>query len=183
MTAPGFAARRGYFALASSLLVVDQITKAVAHHYLSERAALQIIPGFFSFWYSRNPGGLFGSFRDWGAPLRFVLLTVLPLIAVGFISVYLTRTRAVDRPTLLGLAFILGGAVGNLIDRIIRGEVIDFLDVYVSSPKLADWLVQQFGTAHWPTFNVADSSIVVGAGLLLVSIVRPQHSPARITPG
>jgi len=175
--ASGWRARRGFFVLSVAVLVLDQVTKVLAHHYLSDRRAVEIVPDFFNLWYSRNPGGLFGSFRSWDGPLRFVLLTLLPMVAIVFIAAFLARTRAVDRPTLFGLALILGGATGNLIDRLVRGEVIDFLDVYVAWPKLADWLVQQFGTAHWPTFNVADSSIVVGAGLLLVSIVRPQHSP------
>jgi signal peptidase II len=174
--AGGWWARRGYFALSITMLVLDQATKILAHRYLSDRRAVEIVPDFFNLWYSRNPGGLFGSFRSWDGPLRFVLLTVLPMVAIVFIAIFLARTRAADRPTLFGLALILGGAAGNLIDRLVRGEVIDFLDVYVAAPKLADWLVRQFGTAHWPTFNVADSSIVVGAGLLLVSIVRPQHS-------
>ena len=78
-----------------------------------------------------------------------------------------------DRRTLFGLSLILGGAVGNLIDRAVRGEVVDFLDVYVSPPRLADWFVGTFGTAHWPTFNVADSAIVTGACLLFWTIVRP----------
>ena len=166
-------ARRRYFVLASVILVADQATKLVAHQFLSERAAIKLIPGFFSLWYSRNPGGLFGYFREWNSPLRFVLLTILPLVAIGFISAYLARTHALDRPTLLGLALILGGATGNLIDRLIRGEVIDFLDFYISSSNFGDWLVSIFGTAHWPTFNLADSAIVTGACLLLLSIVRP----------
>jgi signal peptidase II len=174
----GFGARRGFFLLSFVVLVADQASKLAAHRYLSDRASVEVIPGFFALWYSLNPGGLFGSFRSAGAPLRFVLLTLLPIGAVLLISAYLARSRQVDRPTLYGLALILGGAVGNLVDRIVRGEVIDFLDVYVAPSRLADWLVARFGTAHWPTFNVADSSIVIGACLLLLSIVRPQPQPA-----
>jgi signal peptidase II len=174
--APGFAPRRGYFALAAGVLVLDQITKLLAHQYLRDSAAVEIIPNFFSLSYSLNPGGLFGSFRDWGGPVRFVLLTLLPVVAMVLIATYLARTKALDRPTLLGLGLILGGAGGNLIDRLIRGEVIDFLDVYVAPSRLADWLVARFGTAHWPTFNIADSSIVIGASLLLLSILRPQRT-------
>jgi signal peptidase II len=173
----GFGARRGYFLLSLAVLVADQASKLAAHQYLRGRAPVEIIPDFFSLWYSRNPGGLFGSFRDWAGPTRFVLLTLLPIVAIVFIANFLARSRACDRPTLFGLALILGGAGGNLIDRLLRGEVIDFLDVYVTSSRFAEWLVARFGTSHWPTFNVADSSIVVGACLLLLSIVRPQHTP------
>jgi signal peptidase II len=173
----GFGARRGYFLLSLAVLVADQASKLAAHQYLRGRAAVEIIPNFFSLWYSRNPGGLFGSFRDWAGPTRFTLLTLLPIVAIVLIASFLARNRASDRPTLFGLALILGGAGGNLIDRLLRGEVIDFLDVYVTSSRLAEWLVARFGTSHWPTFNVADSSIVVGACLLLLSIVRPQRTP------
>jgi len=179
MTGPGgFGARRGFFLLSLGVLVADQATKLAAHRFLSDRASVEVIPGFFSLWYSLNPGGLFGSFRNSGAPLRFILLTLLPIGAVLLIAGYLARSRQADRPTLYGLSFILGGAVGNLIDRILRGEVIDFLDVYVAPSRLADWLVARFGTAHWPTFNVADSAIVTGACLLLLSIVLPHRQPA-----
>jgi len=103
---------------------------------------------------------------------------LIPLLAVFLIAGFLARGEATDRPTLLGLGLILGGAVGNLIDRLLRGEVVDFLDVYAGSPALADWFIRRFGTAHWPTFNIADSAIVTGACLLLLSIVRPQKTPA-----
>ncbi len=167
--------RRGYFSVSLGVLVLDQISKLLAQHYISDRIPVDVIPSFFRLWYSRNSGGLFGSFRDWPGPWRFVLLTLLPMAAIVLIGMFLARTKAADRPTLLGLSLILGGAVGNLIDRLARGEVIDFLDVYIPGSKTADWLVSVFGTAHWPTFNVADSSIVVGASLLLLSIFRPQY--------
>ena len=171
--------RRSYLSIAAALLALDQITKILAHARLRDTGAVEVIPGFFSLWYSRNPGGLFGYFRDWGDPWRTLLLTGLPIVAVLLIGRFLIAGSDEDRPTLLGLALILGGALGNLIDRIFRGEVVDFLDVYVSHPGLAKKLVSWFGTAHWPTFNVADSGIVVGAGLLLLSAFRqPAREPA-----
>jgi signal peptidase II len=108
--AAGFGARRGYFLLSLAVLVVDQASKLAAHQYLRGRAAVEIIPNFFNLWYSRNPGGLFGSFRDWAGPTRFVLLTLLPIVAIVLITGFLARSRASDRPTLFGLALILGGA-------------------------------------------------------------------------
>ena len=179
---PGLGARQGYFLLSLAVVAADQATKLAAHRFLRGRGAIEIVPDFFSLWYSRNPGGLFGSFRDWAGPTRFVLLTLLPIAAVVLIVRFLARGRAYDRPTLIGLASILGGAVGNLIDRLIRGEVIDFFDVYLTSSRVADWLVARFGTSHWPTFNVADSAIVVGACLLLLSIVRPHPEPSPDEP-
>ena len=97
-------------------------------------------------------------------------------LAVVVIGVFLAKTDEPDRSTKFGLALILGGAVGNLIDRVFRGEVVDFLDVYASNERVAAWLVEQFGTAHWPTFNIADSAIVVGAILLVLDILRPERT-------
>jgi len=174
MTAPNARDRRGvYFLIALLVLLLDQATKIAVHAYLRGQGPVAVIPNFFSLWYSRNPGGLFGYFREWGDPWRTALLTLLPSVAVVLIGLFLARSRETDRVTLTGLGLILGGAVGNLIDRVFRGEVIDFLDVYAAPSRLADLLLQWFGTAHWPTFNVADSAIVVGAGCLMIRIVRP----------
>jgi signal peptidase II len=158
------------------VLSLDQATKLLAHAHLRDRGPVPVIPDLFSLWYSRNAGGLFGYFRDLSDPWRTLLLTLLPSVAVVLIAYFLARGREVDRLSLSGLGLILGGALGNLIDRLFRGEVIDFLDVYVASPDLAGHLVDWFGTAHWPTFNLADSAIVVGACFLVYRIVRP-HSP------
>jgi signal peptidase II len=172
------AARWPYFVLAGGVLVVDQATKLLAEARLRASTPVEIIPGLFNLAYSRNRGGLFGYFSDLGNPWRTLLLTLLPLVAVGLITLFIARSDDANRATRVGLGLILGGAVGNLIDRLFRGEVIDFLDVYASHQGLADWLVRTFGTAHWPTFNIADSAIVVGAGLLILDILRPQHDAA-----
>jgi signal peptidase II len=173
------AARRGYFIVALVVVIVDQATKLLAESLLRGRGQVAVIPELFGLWYSRNPGGLFGYFRDWGDPWRTLTLTLIPLAAIVMIAIFLARTTEPDRVTLSGLALILGGAIGNLIDRIFRGEVIDFLDVYASHelmPGFAGWLTERFGTTHWPTFNIADSGIVIGVGLLIVDIVRPARS-------
>jgi signal peptidase II len=167
------AGRRGYYALALAVTVVDQASKIAADAYLRGRAPVRVIPGFFSLWYSRNRGGLFGYFAAWEDPWRTVLLTVFPLIAIAALAAFLAKVDEPDRRTLFGLATILGGAMGNLIDRAVRGEVVDFLDAYVSQPRAAEWLADRFGTAHWPTFNLADSAIVLGACLLLIDLFRP----------
>jgi signal peptidase II len=168
------AARWPYFAVAIVVVALDQTTKIVAHAYLRASSAVVVVPRFFNLSYSRNPGGLFGYFGDLASPWRVVLLTLLPLVAIGLIGGFIVRTEAAHRTTRLGLGLILGGAIGNLIDRVFRGEVVDFLDVYVSSPALADWLVRNIGTAHWPTFNVADSAIVVGACFLIIDMFRAE---------
>lgn len=176
------AARRGYYYASLAVLALDQVTKILAHALLRGRGPVTVVPGFFNLWYSRNRGGLFGFFGTWDEPWRTILLTALPLIAIVAIGLYLARTTEPDRSTKFGLALILGGATGNLVDRAIRGEVVDFLDVYASSERLAAWLIERFGTAHWPTFNVADSAIVVGAGLLVLDIFRPESGSAAAEP-
>ena len=168
------AGRWPYFVIAGVVLAFDQITKVLAHSHLRGSAAVEVIPGFFNLAYSRNRGGLFGYFSDLTDPWRTVLLTLLPLVAVGLITLFIARSEQTHRATRIGLGLILGGAVGNLIDRVARGEVIDFLDVYASSEGLAGWLIKTFGTAHWPTFNIADSAIDVGAGLLILDLFRPE---------
>ena len=166
------AERRAPLLLALVVVAVDQATKLAAHHHLAGTRPVEVVPGFFNLIYSRNPGGLFGSFGTLPDPWRWLLLTVVPRGAVARVIWMLLGEAGDDRPTRIGLGAILGGAIGNLIDRVTRGEVIDFLDVYVSHPPTAARLIDWFGTAHWPTFNVADSAIVVGASLLVLSLFR-----------
>ena len=95
------------------------------------------------------------------------MLIVLSIAAVIFVSAMLWRPERLDRTSRWGLALILGGAAGNVIDRIAWGQVTDFLEFYV-------------GGYHWPTFNVADSAIVIGSGLLLVELLRPKRQAANV---
>ncbi len=176
------ASRRAYLRIALVVVVLDQLTKVCAHAWLRPAGTVPIVPGFFDLTYSRNRGGLFGYFGDLPEPLRLVLLTALPVLAIVLLGRFLLRGHDLTRAASIGLAAVLGGAVGNLIDRVVRGEVVDFLDVYASSARLANWLVERFGTAHWPTFNVADSAIVIGAGLLLVDVVVPRASARAAAP-
>jgi signal peptidase II len=129
---------------------------------LAPRGSVSVIPGFFSLTYVRNTGAVFGLFRSLAEPWRGLLLTLVPLLAVLFIIVMAMRTAPERRRPLMALGLILGGAVGNLVDRFRFGSVVDFLDVFI-------------GEYHWPAFNLADSAICVGVGLLVLDIVR---SPA-----
>jgi signal peptidase II len=174
-------ARRPYFLISLGVLLLDQLSKWLVVQSLPGRPPRVVIPGWFNLVYSENRGGLFGYFSELADPWRTLLLTLLPLLAIVLVTIFIARGREMDRPSLAGLGLILGGAVGNLIDRVLRGAVVDFLDVYVSSPRLADWLVARFGTAHWHTFNVADSAIVAGAVLLAFSLVRPPARPRNAT--
>jgi signal peptidase II len=164
--------------VAAAVVLVDQLTKILAHQHLRGRGAVAVVPGWFDLTYSRNPGGVFGYFTELGDPWRTLLLSLLPLLAIVIIGGLLWRGRVDERRTALGLSLVLGGALGNLIDRVLRGEVIDFLDVYVPPSTLAERLQAWVGTSHWPTFNVADSAIVVGAGLLFLATLRSPSAGA-----
>lgn len=158
------------FALAAAWFLADQATKLWAVHALE--APHTVIPGLFRFWLSHNTGALFGIMADWPDPARFLLLTLLPIGAIAVIAWLLVRTPPADRFARLGLALILGGATGNVLDRILRGYVIDFLDVYISFEPISGFLIDTFGTNRWPTFNVADMGLTCGAALLLFEILR-----------
>ncbi len=171
-------ARGAWLALAAGVVALDQATKIWAHTRLRGSSPLEIVPGFVELVYSRNSGGLFGAFAGWETPWRWILLTFLPSLAVALILHFIGSTDSGDRGTLTSLSLILGGAVGNLLDRLFRGAVVDFIDVYAPPSGLANWLVDRFGTAHWPTFNVADSCIVAGSMLLLLMAFRPVKEAA-----
>jgi signal peptidase II len=175
---------RGRFLVtAAAIVALDQATKLAVETWLRARGTVEVVPGWFDLSYARNAGGLFGMFREWPEPWRLVLLTLLPIGAVALITLFLLRTSPAERLTLWGLAAILGGACGNLIDRLLRGEVIDFLDAHAPpGSRLADWLVEHAGTAHWHTFNVADSAIVVGAGLLVAEMFVARRAPQASPP-
>lgn len=166
--------RTSSFALAGLVVLVDQATKLWASTHW--QVPVPIIPGFFRFALSHNTGALFGLFAGLGDPWRSILLTVVPAIAVLGI-VYLIRQSGPDETWgRIALALILGGAIGNVLDRITYGHVIDFIDVYWSSPPLSDWLIENLGTNRWPTFNVADMGLTVGAVLLVLEMLfhRPR---------
>jgi len=157
---PPDAARRPGFplammALAAGTVIVDQVSKYLVATHLSPGDRWTVLEGWFQIRFITNPGGLFGSFRNLPDMWRVVLFSAVPLLASVGLLVFLLRTPAAQRVLRTGLALILGGAVGNLIDRLRLGHVIDFLDVY-------------WRNHHWPAFNVADTSICVGVGLILL---------------
>jgi signal peptidase II len=144
--------------VSGSILLLDQVTKALVLHYMPLYKSIAVIPGFFSLTHVRNPGGAFGFMAQSDSPLRHWFFLVAATLALGMILYFYHQTPA-NRPFFgFGLALIFGGAVGNLIDRLRFGNVVDFLDVYV-------------GAYHWPTFNVADSAVTVGVAIFLYHIL------------
>jgi signal peptidase II len=154
--------------VAAGTVALDQITKLLVTRSLVPGQRVVVIEGWFQIRFITNPGGLFGSFRGLPESWRIVLFSVIPLIASVALLFFLLRTAPAQRLLRSGLALILGGAVGNLIDRLRLGYVIDFLDVF--------WREH-----HYPAFNVADASICIGVGLILLDAflvpARPPEAP------
>jgi signal peptidase II len=156
-----------YYVLMLALLAVDQATKLVIARTVELYASVTVIPGFFNITRIHNKGAIFGTFSRTNNTLVFVLLTAASLGALALVAYYFFKTPAADRLMRVSLTLIMAGALGNLFDRIVRGHVIDFLDVHIRD-------------AHWPFFNVADSCITIGACLMLVILFRrkPECSPS-----
>lgn len=157
--------RRVFFALAALILIADQITKWKVRELYLPNETHTIVPGYFDLIFVQNPGGAFGIFREGTS-----FLSLACFAAAIAISVYVLRLNS-RLPVLLGIALALpmGGAIGNLIDRVRFHWVTDFLHVHV-------------GAHDWPVFNVADSAICVGVTLLIIysslTPSKPQPVPA-----
>ena len=155
----------GYYGLSLAIFAVDRLTKRIIESRVSVFDTHTVIPGFFDIVHARNPGAAFSMFADSTSAWRPVFLIGLSLAALALVAIILRNATRLDRPTAIGLSLILGGALGNVFDRITTGAVTDFLDFYI-------------GDLHWPAFNVADSAIVIGSCLLLISMLRPKQQPA-----
>lgn len=144
---------------AGGVVLLDQLTKLLILATLPLYGGIEIIPGFFNIVHVRNTGAAFSILA--GAPSVWRQWFFI-IVTTGVLAILLLAYRKVsvkDRWTRSAYALIIGGALGNLVDRVRLGEVIDFLDVY-------------WGSYHWPAFNVADSAITVGAALLILSLFR-----------
>ncbi len=143
---------------ASVIIILDQITKAVISEKLFMYGTHKVIDGFFNLVYVMNPGAAFGFLADMPEMFRYAFFIGITILAMALIIYYIAKSENESFLIILSLSLIFGGAVGNLIDRIRFGAVVDFLDFYI-------------GTWHWPAFNVADSAITVGAFLMLWDII------------
>jgi signal peptidase II len=151
--------------LALAIIVADQLTKIWIVADMRLYQSIPVVDGFLSLTYVRNTGAAFSMFSDLPEGIRVPFFLGVVMIAAGAIGYFVRVTPPQDKLTLVACAFVLGGALGNAIDRIVYGSVIDFLDVYVG-----DW--------HWPAFNVADSFISVGVVLLLLAGGFSRDEPA-----
>jgi signal peptidase II len=162
------AMRRMYFLAALIVLLLDRFTKWLVSERIQLHDSIQVIPGFFRLTHVQNRGAAFGLFADSPSEWKVAILVAFSLIALVVVSALLWRNSHSLTMTGTALALILGGAIGNLWDRVLAGHVVDFLDFYV-------------GTYHWPAFNVADSAIVIGALLLVAEILfKPAMDSGRV---
>jgi signal peptidase II len=138
-------------------LGLDQLTKyrVITDLYYGER--VDVISGLFELTHVRNPGGAFSFFANGGVTERMFFFIGMTLVAVALLLVFFRQLEPEVRLVAASLGGILGGALGNLTDRVVHGEVIDFLNFHI-------------GSHYWPTFNLADSFIVTGVGILLLEM-------------
>jgi len=152
------ASRFFYLLITAAALVLDRVTKWQVQRRIELHDGITIIPGFFRLIHLENPGAAFGFFAQTPTPLKLGLLITLSIVALVPVSVLLWRSSRALSSTSVGLALILGGAIGNLWDRLLHHRVTDFLLFY-------------YHQYEWPAFNFADSAIVVGATLLVVDLL------------
>jgi len=152
------AMRKYHFLIAAGVVVADRASKWLVAQNVGLHDSLTIIPGFLRLTHVENRGAAFGLFSDSPSEWKVAMLILSSLIALLVVSALLWKNSHAMTVTGFGLALIMGGALGNLWDRLLEGHVTDFLDF-------------SLGGYHWPAFNAADSAIVMGALLLVIEIL------------
>jgi len=155
---------------ALAVLILDQISKWIVVQTLQVHEYVPVIQGFFALVHVRNRGMAFGLFNRPGMDVGFYLLVVASVAAGVVLILWMLRVKEENQRLMFGLSMILGGAVGNLADRVRFGEVIDFLDFHV-------------GSLHWPAFNLADSAITVGTFWVALNLILPQRNTSTPSSG
>ena len=145
--------------IAAAIVVLDQIVKMVVRSALDLHESVEVIPSFFNLTRVHNYGAAFGLMNAADFPFKTVALSIVAALALGALSWYGATLPAEQRLARLGLALIIGGAAGNLIDRLRSGYVVDFVDLY-----WRDW--------HFWAFNVADAAITVGVSLMILDLLQ-----------
>jgi len=147
-----------------AVVAIDQITKALVRQMLPLHESVSIVPGLLDLTHVRNTGAAFGLLNAVDFPFKAVLIPLVAaaaLVAVGLYSASLAHHQMLAR---IGLALIIGGAAGNLLDRVVVGSVVDFVDVYWRA-----W--------HFWAFNAADSAITIGVAVMILDMIGPRHLP------
>ena len=153
----------GYLAASGAVFMIDQTTKAWAIRSLRFGGDREIIPGFLNFAYAQNTGVAFSMLDDHGDAGRWGL-SIVAFIAATLVLYFFWKTPRSDDRILGALTLLLAGIIGNVVDRARLGFVVDWIDV-------------QFGSWHYPTFNVADAAICIGAGLLILDLFLSRKKP------
>jgi len=148
-----------YVSLVFFIILFDQITKFLMRSNFNLYEQVDIIKGFFKIIYVQNSGVIWGLFQNTQSKIIPVIITILSISALLTVAYIFLKTPISCKLELFSLSFVVGGAIGNIIDRFILGYVVDFIDIYIKN-------------YHWPTFNVADSFISIGIILLLISVFR-----------
>jgi len=157
--------KKSYFLVILAIIAVDQASKWLVTRFMPLDTVRDVIKGCFRLWHVRNSGAVWGLFSGHDGSLVPGIITALALAALLVVSFFFLRADSRSRLELTSYALILGGALGNVIDRLRLGYVVDFLDAYIKSQ-------------HWPTFNVADSCITIGVLLLALSMWRGKCTPS-----
>jgi signal peptidase II len=152
------ASRRLEAIVALSVVMLDQITKALVRPALALHQSVEVIPGMLDLTRVHNTGAAFGMLNEMEFPLKTLVLSVVAFIALGGVAWYAATVPLTDRLARIGVAGVLGGAIGNLIDRATSGYVLDFVDAYYR-----DW--------HFWAFNVADAAITVGVIFMILDML------------
>jgi signal peptidase II len=160
-------ARVVHLTLAVIVILLDRWSKRMVAARIQMYQHIQIIPGFFRLTHTENTGAAFSLFADSPAHWKNALLIGFSVVAMVIVLVLLWKQRQALTTTGIALSLILGGAAGNLWDRIMTGRVVDFLLLY-------------FRHYQWPVFNLADTSIVIGAALLVLEILFSKHESSEI---
>lgn len=155
--------------VSGTILILDQATKTIIQNRMSLHESIPVIPSFFNLTYIRNPGAAFGLFAEMDDRFRFTFFIIIALAALLFLTHLYIKLPAESLLGRLSISLIIGGALGNLVDRVRYGEVVDFLDFFI-------------GDLHWPAFNIADSAITVGVTMMVLYFFRmgklPPEDPA-----
>ncbi len=159
------AMRKYHFLIAILVIVIDRVSKWLVAANITLHDSISVLPGFFRLTHVQNSGAAFGLFAESSSEWKVAILILFSILALAVVSALLWKNSHSMTTTGVGLSLILGGAVGNLWDRLLTGHVVDFFDFYL-------------GSYHWPAFNIADSAIVIGA-LLLVAEILFARSPAE----
>jgi signal peptidase II len=170
LTSPG---RLSAFGVAIGVFLLYRITKLLIQRHVASWDTYTVIPGFFNIIHTQNPGAAFSLFADAQSEWRtffLVGLSAASLILIGFLLWQPGGRFGNSRSLRFALALIMGGALGNVYDRVVHGAVIDFLEFYVRDYR-------------WPAFNVADMGITIGTALVLLDVLRSRHHEAKTAAG